>query len=413
MKKLLQNRNIVYLWWARTFSRFGDALESLALMYLVYDLTGSGLAMGTTMLFSILPNVLISPFAGVVVDRYNKNRIMFISEMVRTLVILIIPALMLMGKIQVWHIYTISVVVSIAESFFEPCNGATFKLVVGNEDLPLVNSVVTTSNNIARIIGYSLSGIIIAFYGKEIIFAFDAFTFFMSALASLAIRIPDTVKQKIESYSEFFDEIANGFKYILSQKLIIVILLVIIIVQFIGAPIGLFVPLIIENVLRIGTAWAGTLLTINIVGTIIGNLIFPIVNKTSLKLSHFYFYSLILIGLFIGFAGFFSSIVTYSALFFVVGVLGSILGISSFTKIQQLVSNDFIGRVFAFSNIALLVANPLSSTIFGALADYVYIPTIFKYLSIICVVAGVTSYLMVNKAERATSELSAENASAT
>ena len=94
MKSLLKNRSAMLLTISRAFSRSGDALETLALLYLVYDLTGSGLAMGSLMLFSVLPNAIISPFAGVVADKYNKKKIMFIAEMARTICILIIPILM-------------------------------------------------------------------------------------------------------------------------------------------------------------------------------------------------------------------------------------------------------------------------------------------------------------------------------
>lgn len=104
MLKLLKNKNILMLWGSRAFSRFGDALETLALLYLVYDLTGSGLAMGSLMLFSTLPNAIVSPFAGVIADKYNKKKIMFWAEMSRTLCILLIPILMYTKLITFWHI---------------------------------------------------------------------------------------------------------------------------------------------------------------------------------------------------------------------------------------------------------------------------------------------------------------------
>ncbi|HBB29255.1 MAG TPA: hypothetical protein DC000_08420, partial [Clostridiales bacterium] len=91
MKSLIKNRNAIFLWISRTVSKFGDSFESLALMYLVYDVTGSALAMSTVMIFSMIPNLLVSPFAGALVDRFNKKTILFISEIVRTITIFMIP----------------------------------------------------------------------------------------------------------------------------------------------------------------------------------------------------------------------------------------------------------------------------------------------------------------------------------
>jgi len=123
------------LWISRALSRFGDAIESLALMYLVYELTGSGLAMGTVMLFSGIPNIVIGPIAGVIVDRYNKKAIMFICELVRAVALILIPVFMYFNIISLWHIYILASVASIAESFYEPCYGVASIQITPKEDL--------------------------------------------------------------------------------------------------------------------------------------------------------------------------------------------------------------------------------------------------------------------------------------
>ena len=171
------NKNALLLWSSRSLSRFGDALESLALMYLVYDLTGSALKMGTVMLFSFIPNIILSPFAGVIADKYNKKRIMFFAEIIRTLVILFIPVLMWLNSINIWHIYTIAFIVSIAESFYEPAFGVTALYAIKKELLPALNSIVTTTNSLVKGLGYVLAGILISLAGKEILFVIDSGTF--------------------------------------------------------------------------------------------------------------------------------------------------------------------------------------------------------------------------------------------
>lgn len=395
IKKFLSNKPALLLWGARSFSRFGDALEMLAMLYLVYDLTGSGLAMGSLMLFSVLPNAIISPLAGVISDKYNKNKIMFLSEMVRVICILLIPLLMLTHSIQLWHIYLISVIVSIAESFFEPTAGITFFLVIGKEDMPLYNSAVTISNHILRVLGYSLSGIFIATIGKEIIFIIDAITFLASAIVSLIIKIPKLENTRAKEKTNFKEDLFSGFKYVFSNKTIISIMFVILIVNFLGTPLDTYIPILLDRILKVSKVWSGYFATAAIIGAILGNILYPILNKTSFKLQHLYFYGLILLGISMGLAGFILTPIYYLVLFFIFGAIGSLISVWSFTEIQLLVDTIFLGRVSSILTMLSLVAAPLAGVVFGGLADMVYIPSIFIALTLPWLIIGVFSYFSI------------------
>ncbi|MGH4123425.1 MAG: MFS transporter [Clostridium sp.] len=400
IKKFLRDKNILLLWSTRAFSRFGDAMEMLALLYLVYDITGSGLAMGSLMLFSVLPNAIISPIAGVVSDKYNKNKIMFVSEMVRTVCIIFIPILMVTNLIELWHIYTISVLVSIAESFFEPTAGTAMVLVVGKKDMPVFNSVATISNHIMRILGYSLSGILIATVGKEIIFVIDGITFLASALAALFIKIPFKENISSEKSPHFMIELIEGFKYVFTNKIIIAILFVILMIEFLGTPLQIYIPLIIERVLKVKTVWSGYFATATIVGAIIGNILYPILNKTFIKLHHIYLVGILILGLFIGGCGYIINPIYYTAMFFISGLVSSLIGVWSFTEIQMRVDTSYLGRVVSIVTMVMLISSPLAGVVFGGLADKVYIPTIFKYLSVIWVIVAIISYISIKLSYR-------------
>lgn len=395
IKRFIKDRNILLLWSTRAFSRFGDALEMLALLYLVYDLTGSGFAMGSLMLFSVLPNAIISPFAGVVADRYNKNKIMFISEIVRTLCIMLIPVLMITKSISLWHIYAISVIVSIAESFFEPTAGTTVVLAVGKEDMPLFNSVGTITNHIMRILGYSLSGVLIATVGKEIIFFIDSITFFASAMAALFIKISIKENSSYKESSNFMKDLTEGFRYVFTNKIIITILFVILMIQFLSTPLDTYIPLIIDKVLKVKTVWAGYIATAMVAGAILGNLLYPILNKTRIKLHNIYLFGILILGLFIGASGYIINPIYYTAMFFISGVVCSLVGVWSFTEVQIRVDTNYLGRVGSLITMIMLIAQPLSGMVFGGVADTIYIPTIFKYLSVAWIIVAIVAYASI------------------
>lgn len=398
MKKFLRNKDALLLWGSRSFSRFGDSLEMLALLYLIYDLTGSGLAMGSLMLFSVLPNAIVSPFAGVIADRYDKRKIMFISELTRTLCIILIPILMVTNVIRVWQIYLISIVVSIAESFFEPTAGIAFVLVVGKKHMPEFNSIVTISNHIMRVLGYSLSGIMIATIGKELIFVIDGITFLASAIVALLVTIPKTNKECETQTSDFRGELSAGFKYVISSKIILPIMFVIFMIQFFGTPLDTYIPIIIDKILRVSKIWSGYFATATIIGAILGNILYPILNKTSIKLYHMYLLGIMAMAISIGGSGYILSPIYYTFMFFIVGLVSSLLGTWSFTEIQIRSDTEYLGRVGSIMTMLMLIPAPLAGVIFGGLADIVYIPTIFKNLSVAWVITAIVSSIVIKNA---------------
>lgn len=398
MKKFFGNKDALLLWGSRSFSRFGDSLEMLALLYLIYDLTGSGLAMGSLMLFSVLPNAIVSPFAGVIADRYDKRKIMFISELTRTLCIILIPILMVTNVIRVWQIYLISIVVSIAESFFEPTAGIAFVLVVGKKHMPEFNSIVTISNHIMRVLGYSLSGIMIATVGKELIFVIDGITFLASAIVALLVTIPKTNKECETQTSDFRGELSAGFKYVKSSKIILPIMFVIFMIQFLGTPLDTYIPIIIDKILRVSKIWSGYFATATIIGAILGNILYPILNKTSIKLYHMYLLGIMAMAISIGGSGYILSPIYYTFMFFIVGLVSSLLGTWSFTEIQIRSDTEYLGRVGSIMTMLMLIPAPLAGVIFGGLADIVYIPTIFKNLSVAWVITAIVSSIVIKNA---------------
>ncbi len=284
---------------SRALSRFGDAIESLALMYLVYELTWFGLAMGTVMLFSGIPNIVIGPIAGVIVDRYNKKAIMFICELVRAVALILIPVFMYFNIISLWHIYILASVASIAESFYEPCYGVASIQITPKEDLPLVNSLTTTTNSIMRSIGYALAGVIMVALNKEILFIIDAVTFFISAIAALIISLPKVENKNITNPKEILFDLRYAGKYIASNKHITIMLIVIFIINCGIIPLTSFLPIFSDVHLSLGEAWSGYFMTTFSIGTILGAVIYPMLVKKNLKLRSAYLYSFTIMGIWV------------------------------------------------------------------------------------------------------------------
>lgn len=397
MKALFKNRNAMILWISRSLSRFGDSMEELALMYVVLDLTGSALSMGAVMIFSMIPNVVISPIAGVLVDRYNKKFIMFVSEIIRALCLLLIPLLVVTGYAKLWHIYAISTIISIAESFFEPCSGVVFTLVVTNDELPLLNSLSTTTNSIMKTLGKAVSAIFLAISLKELLFIIDAITFLISAIAAIIITIPKTKPKKIEHISEFATDIIDGFKYVFKDNSLPTLFLTILLVSALTTPINQFTALFTKDTLLLKDEWAGYFLTVLTIGTVFGGILYPILFKLKMKIHQMYILSLGLMGISIILVCYFPSKYLSMIMFFIVGVGMSLIGMWSFTKVQQSCDKNYLGRVGSVASIAMLAASPLASAVSGWAIDLSSVQTIFKAIGICFLIIAPIIYVLASK----------------
>ncbi|GEM_PF-405529 len=405
MIKLLKNRNALIFVLSRILSRFGDSLESLALMYLVYDLTGSAVAMGTVMLFSMIPNFLISPIAGVIADRYSKKRIMFIAEMVRAGAIILIPVLMFSGTIQLWHIYSMAVLVSVAESFFEPCANIVFVSIVDKEELHLVNSVSTVLGRIAGILGYSLAGLLIVFVNKEVLFIFDSITFLLSGVAVLIIKLPKSQEKKIGKALEIISDFKEGVKYIFTTKLIPILFLGILILSALLVPLERFVPVAVDQIFSLSPTWAGIFMTTLTIGSIVGGILYPILVKKNIKLKNAYLYNLVLLGVVILISCYIKSQYILFIMFFSVGAISSIIGSWSFTEIQKSCDERYLGRVGSVATMVMLAAAPLASFLSGVLIEAFSLINVWKLAGLLFIVVGLFMYIKISKLHEIKSEI--------
>jgi len=391
------------LWISRALSRFGDAIESLALMYLVYELTGSGLAMGTVMLFSGIPNIVIGPIAGVIVDRYNKKAIMFICELVRAVALILIPVFMYFNIISLWHIYILASVASIAESFYEPCYGVASIQVTPKEDLPLLNSLTTTTNSIMRSIGYAVAGVIMVALNKEILFVIDAITFFISAIAALIISLPKVENKNITNPKEILFDLRDAGKYIASNKNITIMLIVIFIINCGVIPLTSFLPIFSDVHLSLGEAWSGYFMTTFSIGTVFGAVIYPMLAKKNLKLRSAYLYGFTIMGIWVLLVCLFNHRYIALTMFLLVGIIGSIIMMWASTDIQKTCDVSYYGRVGALLSTVILASSPIMSSICGWAIDSISIVNVFIITGVVFLLCGLVIYKLFSNSDKSNS----------
>ena len=185
---ILKKRNFLCLWLGQIISQFGDRLTQMALIGLVYRLEpGSSIGLAKMMSLAIIPVFLFSPVAGVYVDRWNKQKTMYISDSLRGFMIILIPLVFLRFN-AIIPIYILVFLSFSFGRFFIPAKMAIVPELVEEKDFIMANSLVSITAMIAAVLGFGFGGIIVEKWGVNTAFVVDAATFFLSAIFILSMK---------------------------------------------------------------------------------------------------------------------------------------------------------------------------------------------------------------------------------
>ena len=185
---LRDNRNFRLLWLGQIVSQLGDWFNYVALYALLFELTGSATVVASLMVVQILPIALVGPTAGVVVDRFDRRRIMIAADVVRGVTVL--GLLFVRTPSMVWLAYVVTAVTVGASGFFEPARSATVPSIVRREDLVVgqrgVHGNVVGDAGDRRVARRACRGVL----GRDAAFLINSLSFFLSAVCLWQMRVP-------------------------------------------------------------------------------------------------------------------------------------------------------------------------------------------------------------------------------
>ena len=186
MFSVFRNRSFALLWTGQLISTAGSALTSLAAGILVYRLTGSALSVGLMLMATAVPTLFVGLIAGVFVDRYDRKRIMIAADLIRAVLVLLIPFLI---SANIAWLYLVVALSSAVGQFFDPAHESVLPEVASDEELAAANSMIAISSFGSTAIGFAASGLIASRFPIEWAFYLDALSFAFSAGCILLIRI--------------------------------------------------------------------------------------------------------------------------------------------------------------------------------------------------------------------------------
>jgi MFS family permease len=279
MLATLRHRDFALVWGAGLVSLLGDRALLTALPYYVYQQTGSTLATATMFTAYYLPTVLLGSVAGVFVDRWDRTRIMVVANLIQTGVVLLL--LLVRSAAWLWLIYVAFCVEIAVATFFQPAESAFLPHLVHEERLVSANALTALNNNIARLAGPPIGGVLVGFFGLSSVALFDSASFLVAAVLLLFVSVAATPAQGItdvataaaSTWARVWMEWRQGLGLVKRDRLIARLFVVACVTTFGGA---MFDPLIapwVRSVLDGGAAALGWLSTIGAVGGLLGGLL--------------------------------------------------------------------------------------------------------------------------------------------
>ncbi len=413
-KEVLKNGPFMLLFAAQFTQNIGSAVSWLALQFLIFTLTKSPALMGILSIVFFLPYVLFTPFAGVVVDRYDQRKIMLFSNMLSFLAsvgYIVVYALreslvVLVTPIDSFNHYSIRYVIlllfiltfinSTAASVFFPARSAYTRLIVKKKNLLIANSIGSTVFQVATIIGYVVAGVLAAI-NYLYSFIFDAATFGFSMTMMIFIiyigkKPPEvarpeevTVKAQVRGV---YDDLIIGYKTIRSTPKISYMLIVFALTIFSFSAFNVLFIVILQGEMGLDETWYGILQAVMGVSGIIMSLTLMAIGKIKRKITLLNF-ALIGATLFLYLFAFARNVWFIGVLLFVFGIVISTINVSAPTLIQEQIPYEKQGRVFGTQQLFQGIARIAGMGIVALVAEIV-LP-----MYILFVAAGLLTIVMI------------------
>ncbi len=345
----LRQRNFFLLWFTGLISYTGNWMLGVARPIIVYQMTGSTIATGGIVLASMLPSILLSSFAGVFVDRWERKRTMVIVNVL--LGLSLIPLTFVRSADQLWLFYVVTFVQATLVQFFAPAENAMLPLLVDEQHLVSANALNSLNNNLARLIGPAIGGILLSAAGLSAVVLVDSATYWIAAALILLISVTSRPTPTTDPVPGGVTRLARdwraGLRVIQTDPLLKLLFVCAAIMALGEGAVGvLFVPFV-TDVLRGEATFLGWLMSAQAVGGLIGGVVISWVGPRTTPLRLFIFGSLIFGTIDLMIFNFTASAPGLALLLFViVGIPTVGIGTGYDTLVQLRTVDAYRGRVF-------------------------------------------------------------------
>ena len=364
--RALRHRNYRLFFTGQSISLIGTWLTKVATAWLVYRLTGSAWLLGVVGFAGQIPTFLLAPLSGVLIDRWNRYRVLLATQVLAMVQSAVLAGLALGGVIRVWEVVALNVLQGLIDAFDMPVRQSmVVRMVDDRDDLPNAIALNSSMVNGARLLGPAIAGVLIAAVGEGWCFFVDAVSYGAVIVSVLLMRLD--AQPRAARSSHVLKDMAEGFRYVSGFAPIRALLVLLAVSGLAGRPFAVLLPVIAREVMHGGAGILGLLQATAGVGALAGAL-YLAARSSVLGLGRVIVVSAALFGL--GLMAFSRAHVLWLALplLLLAGAGMMTQTAASNTIIQTIVAEDKRGRVMSLLAMSLFGTVPIGSLIAGALA---------------------------------------------
>jgi len=388
------------VWGGQAFSLFGSQLVQFALVWWLTKETGSATVLATATLVALLPQVILGPFVGALVDRWNRQVIMIVADTSIALATLLLFYLFVSGQVQTWHVFALMAVRSLGGAFHIPAMTASTSLMVPKEHLARIAGANQTLQGLLGIFAPPLGALLIELFSTQNVLLVDIGTAALAVLPLLFIPIPQPVRHAQQASGEiektsYTHDLREGFSYVVKWKGLSGLILLAMVLNFLLIPAASLIPLVITRIFNGGAAELGWAESVFGVGVILGGVSLSIWGGFKRRIITS-LCGVIGIGLGIVFVGFIPENMFYLLLasYFLVGVTQVFANGPLMAIMQSAVIPDMQGRVFSLLGAGSAAMMPLSLLIAGPITDALGIRFWYIFGGTVCILMTVAAFFI-------------------
>jgi len=356
------------IWVGQQFSLFGSAIAQFALVWWLTQKTGSATVLATASLVAMLPQIVLGPFAGALIDRWNRRRVMIVADSFIALVSCVLAFLFWAGKAEVWHIFLVKILRALGGAFHWPAMAASISLMVPKEHLTRISGLNQTMYGVMNILTPPIAALLLSLLPMHGILGLDVVTAFCAVTPLLFLSIPQPERHGAKA--PYLRELREGFRYVWSWRGALYLLLGATVLNALLNPAFSLLPLLVSKHFGKGALELGTLEAAFGFGSIAGGLILSVWGGFKRRI-YTSLFGMLGMGVGVLFLGLVPGWLFWGAVgaMAFIGIMNPITNGPLTAVLQAAVTPEMQGRVFSLVSTLSAGASPLGLALAGPVAD--------------------------------------------
>ena len=386
------------LFGGQALSLFGSSLVQFALVWYLTQQTGSATILAMATLVAMLPQIVLGPFVGALVDRWNRRIVMMVADGAIALLTLALAGLFWLGWVQIWHIYVILFLRSAGGAFHWPAMQASTSLMVPKEQLARVAGMQQTLQGLVSIVAPPTGAVLIGLLSTQGVLMIDIVTALLAIVPLFFIAIPQPAREQTETgehTTSYWQDVREGFAYVAAWPGLMAILFMAVLINFLLTPAGSLMPLLVTKHFGLGAVEFGLTDSLFGIGMIGGGIVLGVWGGFKRRIITVML-GIIGLGLGVISVGLAPANMFWMALagMAFMGFMNPLTNGPLHAIIQSAVKPEMQGRVMSLIGSAATAMTPLSLAVAGPVSDLVGIRAWYIFGGVVCLLLGFAGFFI-------------------